>query len=454
MDSMENLTGRMAAFVASGAPSLASRSAVLAVSGGADSVATAALVCEAGIVDSQSSAVAHFDHRLRGPDESAADLGAVRALCDRYGLRLEVGVWADPRSAEAAAREARYAFLTETARRLDVNVIATGHTADDQAETVLMHAMRGAGLHGLRGMGVESPLPVQSPNSITLTRPALCLSRAETRAYCAANNLQFTDDPSNSDRRYLRNRIRLDMLGRSAHKEQMRATLLRLADDAARVVAAAESVAGAAILQRRATEVVLSRAALQAMLPEMRPYAFRLAAEHVLGDVRDIERRHYEVLSATCDARTGASFELPRGLVVTVDRREIVLSLGTPSARVITEGFAARIPFAGEVGDWRLHVVPVHEGAVGGHPMPPEAVVRRRRPGDRVRLAGGSRKLQDVLVDAHVPRRLRDGMPLIALGEEVLWTPIAAAVAPRASVGWRMYRIESARLDNQDSPRT
>jgi tRNA(Ile)-lysidine synthase len=80
--------------------------------------------------------------------------------------------------------------------------------------------------------------------------------------------------------------------------------------------------------------------------------------------------------------------------------------------------------------------------------------VRRRRPGDRVRLAGGLRKLQDVLVDAHVPRRLRDGMPLIALGEEVLWTPIAPAVAPRASAGWRMYRIESARLDNQDSPRT
>ena len=436
---------RLRAYALEETPALATGAAVLAVSGGADSIAAATLLCETGGVDARRSVVAHFDHRLRGAAAAAADRDAVDALCARYGLSLETGSWDDPRPGEAAAREARYRFLVDVARRRGVGVVVTGHTSDDQAETVVMNMLRGAGLHGLRGMSPQRPLAVD----IVLARPMLCVSRAETRAYCAAHGLQHHDDASNEDRAYLRNRVRLDLLPRiEAEAPGARGAILRLADEARANVAAitsmAEALLDAALLHTDGTRTVLSRAGLLAVPGALAPHVWRLAIERLVGDARDIDRRHYDVLARVASAATGSVYELPRGLRVTVDADALVLSLGVLVGNVIADSVAHGVPFDGVLGAWRI-VVATTTGGGDGVVLPAGCVVRGRRPGDRIQLRGmlGHKKLQDYYVDKKIARRERDGAPVIACGGDVLWTPFGAVAS--ASAGAR-FRIDAARM--------
>ena len=147
-----SLEDRIAEYAGEHIRLLAHARVVLAVSGGADSAAMVGLLCESGAVDAGRAVLAHFDHGLRGSEDSEADREVVQALCGRYGIDLRIGRWERPERGEAAARAARYGFLAGVAREIGAAAIATGHTADDQVETVLMNVMRGAGLAGVAGM--------------------------------------------------------------------------------------------------------------------------------------------------------------------------------------------------------------------------------------------------------------------------------------------------------------
>jgi len=184
---------------------------LLAVSGGADSLA---LLRASAATRTQGDrlAVAHFNHGLRG-DESDSDQRFVKELCRRLGIDCLVGAPAQqlvaPRDqAEAASRAARYAFLQHTAEQLGARYVATAHTADDQAETVLHHIIRGTGLSGLAGIPRVRAL---SP-AVSVVRPMLATSRAEVLAYLAEIDQPFRQDRTNEDPRYLRNRIRHELL--------------------------------------------------------------------------------------------------------------------------------------------------------------------------------------------------------------------------------------------------
>ena len=459
------IEGRVRAFAGRHMSSLADARVVVGASGGADSAAAVALLCEAGLIDRRRAVVAHFDHRLRGEADAAADLEAVCALCRRYGIELVTGEWASPVVGEAAAREARYRFLRETAAKHGARVVITGHTSDDQVETVLMHALRGAGLHGLAGMAAVSRLPGEPTSGVEVWRPLLWVSREETRAYCAARGLGYVDDPSNEDRAFLRNRIRLDVLPRIERAApRVRSTLLALASAAREGVVAFEEAAADALVAATVAdggEVMLSRRVLRELPAEVVPYAYRLGLVRLLGDARDFDRRHYARLARAAFAATGSMFELPRGVVATVDAEAIVLSVGAPGAPTIAMDFVVPLPYVGAAGAWSIEVAPVRArapAAVSGEgealvlPLPPDAVVRGRRPGDRVLLRGGGhKKLQDVYVDAKVPRRERESAPVIALGGDVLWTPLAVraiAVAPVAP----KYRVTARRMGSAPLP--
>lgn len=342
---------------------------------------------------------------------------------------------------------ARYAFLGEVAARHGAAAVVTGHTSDDQVETVIMHSLRGAGLHGLAGMAADAPWPFgRGPR---LLRPLLCAARDETHAYCAARGLAYADDPSNDDGTYLRNRLRRDLLPRlDAAAPGARAALLRLAEEARDGVAALEAVAGSALLDDEPHDgmVCLSRDALRALPAAVAPYAFRLALIRLLGDARDVDRRHYALLARAATAVTGSTFELPRGVIVTVDADAVVMSAGRPGSRAIDPALELALPFEGVVGAWSLSV---SEGARDGQRgdvlrAPAGTVVRARRPGDRLQPAGmrGHKKLQDYYVDRKVPRRERDAAPVIARGGDVLWTPFGAA-AP--ATGGAAYHVRWAR---------
>ncbi|MGM9604063.1 MAG: tRNA lysidine(34) synthetase TilS, partial [Faecousia sp.] len=169
---------------------------VCAVSGGADSVA---LLFGMYLLREKlqiNLSAAHLNHHLRG-EESDRDEAFVRAFCDGYGIPLTVGdAWVQPgkKGLEAAAREARYAFL-----RTLPGKIATAHTADDNAETVLMHLLRGTGLKGLGGIA-----PVSGP----IIRPMLDITRQEVEAFLEEYHLPHREDSSNASDAFLRNRIR------------------------------------------------------------------------------------------------------------------------------------------------------------------------------------------------------------------------------------------------------
>jgi tRNA(Ile)-lysidine synthase len=198
------------------APNWRDSHVVLAVSGGPDSVALLRAVLALKQRDGGPGRlfVVHLHHGLRGAaaDEDQAWL---EKLCRRWQIPLEVGR-ADVAAAaveqgdgcEAAARQARYEFLRATAEKLGARLVAVGHTADDQVETVLHRILRGTGLAGLAGMPGVRPL---SP-SVTLVRPLLDVRRGDVRRYLEAIGQDYRTDASNADSRYTRNRLRNDLL--------------------------------------------------------------------------------------------------------------------------------------------------------------------------------------------------------------------------------------------------
>jgi len=180
---------------------------VVAVSGGADSVALLHATAACGF----ALTVAHVNHQLRGA-ESDADEEFVRDLAAKLGVGFR-STCIDVRSAggnlEATARRLRYEWLNAVAAEVGAAWIATGHTANDQAETVLHRLLRGTGLQGLRGIARAKPQAVRGP---TLVRPLLDVSRNEILDYLGALSQPFCTDSSNSDPRFTRNRIRAELL--------------------------------------------------------------------------------------------------------------------------------------------------------------------------------------------------------------------------------------------------
>jgi tRNA(Ile)-lysidine synthase len=221
---------------------------LIAVSGGADSVALlrglAALRPEFG----WELTVAHFDHRLRGP-ESTADAVWVGQLAYDLNLPIRIGAAAEPATArdEETARLRRYAFLEQTARETGCSIIATAHTADDQAETVLHHLLRGTGLAGLRGIPLQrrvGSVSDRSPNELTIVRPMLGITRAQVLEYLESLGQDYRRDSTNVDvkltRNWLRHQVLPELRARWPHVAE---SLCRLAEQAEEVSAAVSHLA-------------------------------------------------------------------------------------------------------------------------------------------------------------------------------------------------------------------
>jgi tRNA(Ile)-lysidine synthase len=296
---------------------------VVACSGGADSLALLlALHALCGRAGSAFPAVhlhaAHLDHGLRGA-ASAADAAFVAEQCAQLGLPLTVGVVSDEEHAtwqgsiEAAARTARYRFLRAVAAEVGANCIAMGHTLDDQAETVLLHLLRGSGLDGLGGM---------RPRADDIIRPLLRLRRADNEAYCAERGITPRNDPSNDDPRFTRNRIRHEVLPLLATLQpEIRPTLARsaevLAHDADYLNAAADAAWPTILRASADAAITLDRSALGALHPAIRSRVLRHAILAVGSPKPDPS------LNADSLARLERVVLSPSG-----ERREVQLSTG------------------------------------------------------------------------------------------------------------------------------
>lgn len=398
---------------------------VLAVSGGTDSTALALILAELAERLGLVLHVAHFDHRTR-PADAAADAQFVADLALRIGAPLRLGRAGRPARSEDEARRDRYAFLRRAAEHVGASAIATGHTLDDQAETVLLHLVRGSGLAGAAGM---------RPLRDGIARPLLAIGRGDTSAICAAAGIVPREDPTNASLRFARNRVRLRVLPElAALNPRVREALARFADAAADVDAALERAAREAASDAKA-EASTPRG------PEGSPGAVdlrdlpkpRALRERVLaGAYREatgttLSERHRAALVSLARTTAGTRrIDLPGATVV---REYARLRFLPPAATDVRPGtLEAEKPLVrGSSVEW--HGWRISLGVQNGE-LPYTAsvdattaarlVVRSRRPGDRVSDRG---KLQDVFVNAKVPARLRDRWPLVTLDGTVLWVP-------------------------------
>ena len=280
----------------------------------------------------------HFDHRLR-PD-SADDSAYVRRQAERLGMPTAFREAVDrPRrgqSVEAWARMARYAALTQAAADMGAHVAALGHTADDQAETVLLGLFRGGGLESLAGMPALGSIP---PLGFPAARPLLEASRAETVAFCRALRLRPRQDPMNRDPRFLRNRIRHEVLPFLEKRldRNVRATLARTADviraDAEYLEGWADGLARG-IVRVDESEIRIAAEALDELPAPLAARvvrgALRLAAAAGGEWDADVSTSHIGAVVDLAHGRPGRSVDLPGPLKARRDREYVRLSRASP----------------------------------------------------------------------------------------------------------------------------
>jgi tRNA(Ile)-lysidine synthase len=310
--------------------------------------------------------------------------------------------------------------------------VATGHTASDQAETVLLHLVRGAGLTGLAGIAPSSRWPAPGHDALALVRPLLGLSHAETLAYCAAAGLQPLDDESNRSPTFLRNRLRHELLpALRDYNPRIDDALARLASAVRADLDYLEGVASIAVQDGYDGSVGLSRAVIESLAPSLRRHAFRLALQRLAGDLQGYSERHIIALERlAADGRTGDALDLPRGVAAELTRDRIELRTAAVASAVALPPEPAVLDVPGETCFGPLIVAAGSAALDGSTSVDVDAeaaganlCVRRRRAGDRFQPLGLSqpKKLQDFFVDAHVRRSERDSVPVFESEHGIVW---------------------------------
>ncbi len=436
---------------------------VVGVSGGPDSLALLDVLRRLAPRWGWRLHVAHLDHGLR--PESAGEADFVRRIAADWGLPVTVERAELPARARAGvaveetARRYRYAFLARVAMEVGAEAVAVGHNADDQAETVLMHLLRGSGLDGLRGMLPSRPLrdyrllPLESPPAeLRLVRPLLFIPRAQIETYCRWRGLHPQDDPSNRQTTLFRNLLRHEVIPYLERiQPRFRQRLVNLAEvaraDAALLQQQVDEAWATLLLHETADALHFDLAGWRAAPLAIRRALIRRAAYHLAPALRDVDFVHVEAAERLAQrGETGAVATLPGGLRLTVGydhlRIGAVKAERLPRSRPWLEaGTEVSLPPRGSLtlgGGWRVEVERMHQWStalirqnsdpltayVDAEALGDAPRLRTRRRGDRFHPHGmpGPMRLSDFFINLKLPRRLRDVQPLL-IGEHgtILW---------------------------------
>lgn len=375
---------------------------LVALSGGPDSTALLGALAElrdAGLLGEVGAC--HVDHQLRAG--SAADGEFCRSLCAKLNVDLErVAVVVPKReNLQSAARRARYAALREAALRARAERIATGHTRGDQAETVLLRLLRGSGARGL------AAIPARRGD---LVRPLIDRSRSQVMEYLVDRGLGWRDDPTNGSPRFLRNRIRSEVLpALEALAPGLERRLARTADLLRDDDRALERLASRAV-PRRATRAEVT--ALLCLPLAVRRRAVRRLWRGLAGSRRGIGAEHVEAILRQLRTARPKRLALPGRREARVGGGFVELAEAPPPPPALLPCLRLdgpgvySLPGAGSV----------EVGWTSSDPAPWPLELRGRRPGDRFRpdRGRGSKKLKAWLIDRKVPLARRDALVLIA----------------------------------------
>ena len=450
-------------------------SLVVACSGGPDSTALLRCLHHLQMAHDLTLHVAHLNHDFRGA-EADHDAAFVQRLADSLGLPCSMDKQ-DPiayqrarglSSFEQAAREMRYRFLSEVATTVGASAVSLGHTSDDQAETVLMHILRGSGLQGLRGMSelVEWPWP-EPGTGPPLFRPLLGIGKAETASYCRDLSQTYREDSGNYMWRFTRNKVRLDLMPRLArdYNPRVHGALLRLSRAAAEEADYIESE-----LDRYWPEIAnvgdgtasLDARALTGLHAALRRRALLRAYAFAAGDARALSERHLDAMMSLVDqGRGGRALDLPRNVSAQLEGDSVKLAKrsGTPTWPELIGEHTIRVPSNSHVAEeinadgWRVRMMLAGcQRADGSEIFQSDfsatlrkdvlgefVTIRSRRPGDRFQPVGmsGTKKLQDFFTDEKIPRSQRGGIPLLVCQRGVAW------VAGHRVAEWAVARERS-----------
>jgi tRNA(Ile)-lysidine synthase len=394
---------------------------LVAVSGGPDSTALLVAMQESG----RDVVAAHYDHALRPGSEGVA--GQVAVFCARRGVELVTERRQDPMprgSVQAAARALRYEFLDRARVQTGADVVAIGHTADDVVEGVVLHLMRGCGLAGLRGMPAR-----RGP----FVRPLSSVWRRDVVNFLRERAIAAYEDPSNRDTNFARVRVRTQVL---PALERDRPGITRRFYEAA-VMAAALHESLAADAASALDKGVVRRRDVVAMREPLATEVMRQMYIRAGGKQPSLSRTHLaSMIRLTGPGPGGRGVDLPGALRFRIvgDLMQIVPAAANRAAQDHEPPVLAVTACA---GCDNVHAAHLRAGV--------DLRVGFRRPGMRMRPVGGrgTRKLQDIFVDARVPREERDSWPLVFVGERLAWIPGIAVDAELASrPGQRSVHVE------------
>lgn len=394
----------------------------VAVSGGADSMALLHFLFENKDNLDISVMAITVDHMLRG-EKSMGDALFVRTWCKEHGIpclvfTVDAGRIASERNVgiEDGARQARYEVFERLLKENKVDKIALAHHRGDQAETILMHILRGAGLSGAGGMEYVRN---------NYVRPFLDVSKDDIVRYCGTNFVEYVEDETNSDitynRNYLRNVVIPELKKRWEGAEN-------------NIVQFGKSC-------REDNEYILSHTSHDgiiimgdmAKVPLIYFHYAKSVSSRIIFDAlskinvtKDIERKHIDMIFDLAESENGKKINLPNGLVA--QREYDYITLYKTQKKIISEVFAlktGKTDFAGiyEISVKRTNKLEPRENAlmIDAKKVPEDAVWRVRKAGDSfTKFGGGTKTLKNYLIDKKIPLRVRETLPVLASGNEIL----------------------------------
>ena len=409
---------------------------LVGVSGGPDSVCLLHILNRCRKEMALSLHIVHINHGIR-KRESKREEKFVSHLAGKMGLPITVKSLDVPSYArrkkltvEEAARDMRYSAFEQLAGKLNAKKIALGHTASDQVETVLMHLLRGSGPQGLSGIP-----PLRKLGSTAIVRPLIEVGREEILNYLKENNLTFCLDSSNRKTEYFRNKVRLKLLPllRKNYNKNIEGALLRLSE-----ILKEENAYWERVVERVLNKVVSwesgkilidFRRFLRYNVIVQRRVLYRLFGGIV--SLRQIEA----IRSLAQKSSQGKRIYLGKRFGVRKEGDFLIFS-SSPERRFKKFNYPIRVPGKNEIEELNLTL---NTRIVDFHPVSDrrantayfdvdkinsqKLILRNRREGDRFKPFGlrGTKKLSDFFIDRKIPRHLRDRVPLLVEGEDILW---------------------------------
>ncbi|MBQ6536737.1 MAG: tRNA lysidine(34) synthetase TilS [Firmicutes bacterium] len=413
-----------------------------AVSGGIDSMVMADILFRLRRELQMDLAIASFDHGLR-PD-SGSDVAFVRSWAEHRGLPFfsgakDVAALSDGKNVEDLARRERYAFLRSVAAKVGPCVIATAHHRGDQAETVLLHLLRGSGVTGLAGI---------HPSRDGVVRPLLCVDRNDIADYAAANGIEYREDSTNSSTKYLRNRIRLELLPALADYNPC---ISRQLNDTAAICrdedALLDDLAEISLAELWSVDhYALSGSGFDLLAPALQRRVLRKAYQLLAGDLPELSFKQVEAIRCL---KSEQSCNLPRGIKAW-RRGDLCFGQEMPPLQVLDTEWPLLIDGAWhdlDGLDWSYCAAAISDfsekdlkpnkkyAMLLSENRAANAFWRTRRDGDYMRSSGkGRRKVKDLFIDQRLPCHLRNRWPLLVdASGETLWLP-----------GLRMTKLDEA----------